>query len=135
MRIVRARSRRSMSRPWNAASPPHAATGSGRSSRSTISGSKAAMRLIAEADVVLALGCRLNPFGTLPQHGIDYWPADAKIIQIDAEPLAGWASAVMADMPDRLDLVEQGLGRRCDQVDHVVIVEQSSMSVACPRST
>ena len=48
-------------------------------------GSKAAMRLIAEADVVLALGCRLNPFGTLPQHGLDYWPADAKIVQIDAD--------------------------------------------------
>lgn len=48
-------------------------------------GSKAAMTLIAEADVVLALGCRLNPFGTLPQHGIDYWPSQAKIIQIDAD--------------------------------------------------
>jgi sulfoacetaldehyde acetyltransferase len=48
-------------------------------------GSKAAMTLIAEADVVLALGCRLNPFGTLPQHGIDYWPAGAQIIQVDAD--------------------------------------------------
>jgi sulfoacetaldehyde acetyltransferase len=48
-------------------------------------GSKAAMSLIAEADVVLALGCRLNPFGTLPQHGIDYWPAKAQIIQVDAD--------------------------------------------------
>jgi len=48
-------------------------------------GSKAAMTLIAEADVVLALGCRLNPFGTLPQHGLDYWPAAAKIIQVDAD--------------------------------------------------
>ena len=48
-------------------------------------GSKAAMRLIAKADVVLALGSRLGPFGTLPQYGIDYWPADAKIIQVDAD--------------------------------------------------
>jgi sulfoacetaldehyde acetyltransferase len=48
-------------------------------------GSKAAMRLIESADVVLALGCRLNPFGTLPQHGIDYWPKDAAIIQVDAD--------------------------------------------------
>lgn len=48
-------------------------------------GSKAAMNLIAEADVVLALGCRLNPFGTLPQHGIDYWPREAEIIQIDSD--------------------------------------------------
>jgi sulfoacetaldehyde acetyltransferase len=49
-------------------------------------GSKAAMRLIARADVVLALGSRLGPFGTLPQHGLDYWPSRAKIIQIDSNP-------------------------------------------------
>ncbi len=48
-------------------------------------GSKAAMKLISQADVVLALGTRLGPFGTLPQHGLDYWPADAKIIQVDAD--------------------------------------------------
>ncbi|WP_176464019.1 sulfoacetaldehyde acetyltransferase [Bordetella genomosp. 11] len=48
-------------------------------------GSKAAMKLISRADVVLALGSRLGPFGTLPQHGMDYWPKDAKIIQIDAD--------------------------------------------------
>ena len=49
-------------------------------------GSKAAMKLISRADVVLALGSRLGPFGTLPQHGLDYWPKDAKIIQVDADP-------------------------------------------------
>ena len=49
-------------------------------------GSKAAMKLIAKADVVLALGTRLGPFGTLPQHGLDYWPKDAKVIQVDADP-------------------------------------------------
>ena len=48
-------------------------------------GSKAAMKLIAQADVVLALGTRLGPFGTLPQYGMDYWPAGAKIVQVDAE--------------------------------------------------
>ncbi len=48
-------------------------------------GSKAAMKLIAQADVVVALGSRLGPFGTLPQHGLDYWPKNAKIIQIDAD--------------------------------------------------
>ena len=48
-------------------------------------GSKAAMKLIAEADVVLALGTRLGPFGTLPQHGLDYWPRQAKIIQVDSD--------------------------------------------------
>ncbi|WP_020494800.1 sulfoacetaldehyde acetyltransferase [Sciscionella marina] len=48
-------------------------------------GSKAAMKLISKADVVLALGTRLGPFGTLPQHGMDYWPKNAKIIQVDAD--------------------------------------------------
>ena len=49
-------------------------------------GSKAGMKLIAQADVVLALGTRLGPFGTLPQHGLDYWPRQANIIQIDSDP-------------------------------------------------
>ena len=46
-------------------------------------GSKAAMELVAKADVVLALGTQLNPFSTLPGYGIDYWPKNAKIIQVD----------------------------------------------------
>ncbi len=49
-------------------------------------GSKAGMELISKADVVLALGTRLNPFSTLPGYGIDYWPTDAKIIQVDINP-------------------------------------------------
>ena len=49
-------------------------------------GSKAAMELIARADVVLCLGTRLNPFSTLPGYGIDYWPKEAKIIQVDINP-------------------------------------------------
>ena len=49
-------------------------------------GSKAAMQLIAQADVVLALGTRLGPFGTLAQYGMDYWPKAAKIIQVDVDP-------------------------------------------------
>jgi len=48
-------------------------------------GSKAAMKLISRADVVLALGTRLGPFGTLRQYEMDYWPEDAKIIQVDAD--------------------------------------------------
>ena len=48
-------------------------------------GSKAGMKLISQADVVLALGTRLGPFGTLPQHGMDYWPKAAQIIQVDAD--------------------------------------------------
>lgn len=49
-------------------------------------GSKAAMTLIREADVVLALGTRLGPFGTLPQYGEHYWPENAKIIQVELDP-------------------------------------------------
>ncbi|MGR3460474.1 MAG: sulfoacetaldehyde acetyltransferase [Roseovarius sp.] len=49
-------------------------------------GSKAGMELISKADVVLCLGTRLNPFSTLPGYGIDYWPKDAKIIQVDLNP-------------------------------------------------
>ncbi|TDJ69029.1 MAG: sulfoacetaldehyde acetyltransferase [Proteobacteria bacterium] len=48
-------------------------------------GSKAGMKLIQQADVVLALGTRLGPFGTLPQHGLDYWPKNAKIVQVDSD--------------------------------------------------
>ena len=46
-------------------------------------GSKAAMEIISKADVVLALGTRLNPFSSLPGYGIDYWPKQASIIQVD----------------------------------------------------
>ena len=49
-------------------------------------GSKAGMELISKADVVLALGTRLNPFSTLPGYNIDYWPANAQIIQVDMNP-------------------------------------------------
>lgn len=49
-------------------------------------GSKAGMELISQADVVLCLGTRLNPFSTLPGYGIDYWPKGAKIIQVDINP-------------------------------------------------
>jgi sulfoacetaldehyde acetyltransferase len=49
-------------------------------------GSKAGMQLISKADVVLALGTRLNPFSTLPGYGIDYWPDKADIIQVDINP-------------------------------------------------
>ena len=49
-------------------------------------GSKAGMELISKADVVLCLGTRLNPFSTLPGYGIDYWPKEAKIIQVDINP-------------------------------------------------
>jgi sulfoacetaldehyde acetyltransferase len=48
-------------------------------------GSKAGMKLVSQADVVIALGSWIGPFGTLPQYGMDYWPKNAKIVQIDAD--------------------------------------------------
>jgi len=78
-------------------------------------GSKAGMKLISQADVVLALGTRLGPFGTLPQHGMDYWPKNAKIIQVDADHkmlglvktisvgICGDAKAAAKSLLDRLD--------------------------------
>ena len=77
-------------------------------------GSKAGMELISRADVVLALGTRLNPFSTLPGYGIDYWPTKAKIIQVDINPdrigltkkvsvgIIGDARKVAAGILDRL---------------------------------
>ncbi len=77
-------------------------------------GSKAAMKLIAQADVVIALGSRMGPFGTLPQHGLDYWPKSAKIIQVEADHtnlglvkkitvgICGDAKATAADLGKRL---------------------------------
>lgn len=49
-------------------------------------GSKAAMYCLEEADVILALGTRLSVFGTLPQYDINYFPENAKIIQVDINP-------------------------------------------------
>ena len=77
-------------------------------------GSKAAMKLLSQADVVLALGTRLGPFGTLPQHGLEYWPKDARVIQVDSDarmlglvkPISvgihGDARAAAAALTDRL---------------------------------
>ena len=77
-------------------------------------GSKAGMKLIAQADVVIALGSRMGPFGTLPQHGLDYWPKTAKIIQVEADHtnlglvkkisvgICGDAKATAAELTKRL---------------------------------
>ena len=86
-------------------------------------GSKAAMELIAQADVVLALGSRLNPFSTLPGYGIDYWPKAAKLIQVDINPdrigltkpvevgIIGDAKAVAEGILTRLDAAAGDAGR------------------------
>ncbi|ERM58119.1 sulfoacetaldehyde acetyltransferase [Vibrio cyclitrophicus] len=95
-------------------------------------GSKAAMKLMAQADVVIALGTRLGPFGTLPQHGMDYWPKNAKIIQIDADNkmlglvkkisvgICGDAKAAAVSLSERLEgralLCDDNKGARQDTV-------------------
>jgi sulfoacetaldehyde acetyltransferase len=48
-------------------------------------GSKAAMGLLSEADTIIAVGSRLSGFGLLPQYGMDWFPEDADIIQIDVD--------------------------------------------------
>ncbi len=80
-------------------------------------GSKAAMELIAKADVVLALGTRLNPFSTLPGYGIDYWPKDASIIQVDINS-------------DRIGLTKKVTVGICGDAKHVAsqILEKLSPS-------
>ena len=77
-------------------------------------GSKAAMKLVAKADVVIALGTRLGPFGNLPQHGLDYWPKNAMVIQVDSDHttlglvkkvtvgICGDAKATAAELTKRL---------------------------------
>ena len=76
-------------------------------------GSKAAMELIAQADVVLALGTRLNPFSTLPGYGIDYWPKDAKIIQVDmnSDRIGLTKNVTVAVQGDAKLVAEQLLGK------------------------
>jgi len=76
-------------------------------------GSKAAMELIAKADVVLALGTRLNPFSTLPSYGIDYWPKHAKIIQVDinASRIGLTKNVDVAIQGDARQVAEQILGQ------------------------
>ena len=94
-------------------------------------GSKAAMRTLAKADVVLALGCRLGPFGTLPQYDIDYWPKNAKIIQVDIDGrvlglsrrvdvgLMADAKAFARELLSRLKALDEGRKANVDRIADV----------------
>ncbi len=78
-------------------------------------GSKAAMELISKADAVLALGTRLNPFSTLPGYGIDYWPKDAKVIQVDINSdRIGLTKKVTVGIQGDAKLVAQGILAQLD---------------------
>ena len=77
-------------------------------------GSKAAMRSVADSDCILALGTRLNPFGTTKQYGIDYWDPHKPLIQVDRNPDALGVScspliAVCADASESAAEIEKGL--------------------------
>ena len=81
-------------------------------------GSKAAMQCLAEADVVLALGSRLGPFGTLPQHGIAYWTGEAQVIQVDADPrVLGLVKPIALGIRADAGLAAEALLTRLNQAD------------------
>jgi len=83
-------------------------------------GSKAAMKILAKADVMLAIGTRLSVFGTLPQYDINYFPENAKIIQVDINPkhiarthpievgIIGDAKEASAEIMRRLKAMDKG---------------------------
>ena len=97
-------------------------------------GSKAGMKLISKADVVLALGTRLGPFGTLPQYGMEYWPEDAQIIQVDADHkmlglvkkisvgICGDAKAATAALLSRID--DKSLACDASKAQRAKVIEQ-----------
>ena len=102
-------------------------------------GSKAGMELISKADVVLALGTRLNPFSTLPGYGIDYWPKDAAIIQVDINPdrigltkpvtvgIVGDAKKVAASILSQLEARAGDEGRK----ERKTTIEKTKSDWAC----
>merc|ERR1712137_1186294 len=78
-------------------------------------GSKAAMQLVAKADVILALGTRLNPFSTLPSYNMDYWPRDAKLIQVDINgDRIGLTKPVDVGIQGDATLVAEGILEKLD---------------------
>jgi sulfoacetaldehyde acetyltransferase len=98
-------------------------------------GSKAAMKLLAQADVVLALGTRLGPFGTLPQHGLEYWPKGGKLIQVDANPrklglvkpaavgICGDAKAAAADILTRLETGNRAIAAHANRAQRLAEIK------------
>jgi sulfoacetaldehyde acetyltransferase len=110
-------------------------------------GSKAAMKLISKADVVLALGTRLGPFGTLPQYGMEYWPKDAKIIQVDADPkmlglvktisvgICGDAGAAAAALTARLKGMQVAAKQSKAERESVVKTEKAAWEKELERWT
>ena len=84
-------------------------------------GSKAAMHVISQADVVIALGSRLGPFGVLPQYGIDYWPKNARLIQVDAD-------AKVLGLVKKTDI---GIWGDAREVAEALLARLKQMPIAC----
>ncbi len=98
-------------------------------------GSKAAMELIAQADVVLALGTRLNPFSTLPGYGIDYWPKAAKVIQVDINPnRIGLTKPVTVGIVGDAKKVAEGILSRLSKTAGAVGREERKALIAQKKS-
>ena len=99
-------------------------------------GSKAGMELIAKADVVLALGTRLNPFSTLPGYGIDYWPTGAKIIQVDinADRIGLTKPVTVGIVGDAKQVAEQILAQLSDTAGDAGRQERRNL-IATTKST
>ena len=94
------------------------------------------MELIAKADVVLALGTRLNPFSTLPGYGIDYWPTDAKIIQVDinADRIGLTKPVTVGIVGDAKQVAEQILAQLSDTAGDAGRQERRNL-IATTKST
>jgi sulfoacetaldehyde acetyltransferase len=98
-------------------------------------GSKAAMKLLAQADVILALGTRLGPFGTLPQHDIEYWPKAAALIQVEVNPrriglvkkanvgVCGDARAATAELLHRLQTGNTDVAARKNKTERLAEIK------------
>ena len=85
-------------------------------------GSRAAMRTVKDADLVIAIGTRIGPFSVTKQDGIDYWDHDKKLIQVDSDksrlglscnpdlPIQGDAGIVLQQLMDKMeyDSVREG---------------------------
>nr|WP_282198174.1 sulfoacetaldehyde acetyltransferase [Collibacillus ludicampi] len=97
-------------------------------------GSKAAMKTLEKADVILAIGTRLSVFGTLPCYGINYWPQHAKIIQIDINPrniarthpievgIIGDAREACVEILKRLKAIKPGLTTNQERLAEIAAV-------------
>ncbi|MEM9762375.1 MAG: sulfoacetaldehyde acetyltransferase [Pseudomonadota bacterium] len=98
-------------------------------------GSKAGMEMMAKADVILALGTRLNPFSSLPAYQTEYWPKDAKIIQVDinADRIGLTKRVEVGIQGDARMVAEQILAQLPDTIDETARKARMDM-VADARS-